>query len=143
MCGNVHTDVSRLDDYVYLCTVFLLSLTRVTQVYPTVSLHQRRHTADSCRAQVSDERYALYVIICMNVSLHVCMHVCVCVYTYISLRIYACIDVGRMYRNNRSFPLQSRYVLLACIQVELLLELPRGCEARSLVKTYRSFRENY
>jgi len=87
MYGNVHTDVSRLDEYVYLCTVFLLSLTRATQVYPTETLHQRRHTVDSCRAQVSDERCDLYIIICMNINLHLCIHVCV--YTYI--RVHICV----------------------------------------------------
>jgi hypothetical protein len=81
MCGNVHTDVSRLDEYVYLCTAFLLSLTRETQVYRTEIPHQRRHTADSCCAQRSDERCALHVIMCINVSLHVRRHACVCVYT--------------------------------------------------------------
>lgn len=73
MSGNVHTDVSILDEYVCLCTVFILSLARARQLYSTESLHQRRQPADSFRAQVSDERYALYVhvIICMNVCLHV------------------------------------------------------------------------
>jgi hypothetical protein len=103
MCGNVHTDVSRLEEYVCLFTVFILSLARTRQLYSTESLHQRRQTADSFRAQISDERYALYVhvIIC---NMNVCLYVYV--YTYISLSMYArCIDTIDLY-------FQSPYVLL-------------------------------